>query len=231
MHGEQEIRVSWDLVQQLQNAQLHIQWDSDRFIMQIPSLRQTSIMSIACGGNHCVCLSNTGIVYSWGQGVYGQLGQGLDVDTASEPMILHKLRGKDICSVTEECCYDEQIACGQNHSLFLAANGSVYACGNGYYGQLGLEQDIDYVKECIVYDLQFSPVIIKNLLSYTITQIACGETFSLFVTDHNELIVTGLLEVPECEFDNYKTSLSIPHKVPFDKEIIQIATGTRFALV
>lgn len=59
-------------------------------------------MSIACGGNHCVCLSNTGIVYSWGQGVYGQLGQGLDVDTAFEPMVLHKLRGKDISSVTVE---------------------------------------------------------------------------------------------------------------------------------
>lgn len=74
-------------------------------------------------------------------------------------------------------------------------------------------------------------MIIKSLLSYTITQIACGETFSLFVTDHNELLVTGLLEVPESEYDTYKTSLSIPHKVSFDKEIIQIAAGTRFALV
>lgn len=52
-----------------------------------------------------------------------------------EPGLVTKLRGKDIVS----------IACGQNHSMFLSASGLVYACGNGYYGQLGLEQEIDYV--------------------------------------------------------------------------------------
>lgn len=56
-------------------------------------------MSIACGGNHNLCISSTGTVYSWGQGMYGQLGQGLDIDTATEPMALNKLRGKDITSV------------------------------------------------------------------------------------------------------------------------------------
>lgn len=74
-------------------------------------------------------------------------------------------------------------------------------------------------------------MVIKNLLSHTITQIACGETFSLFVTDKNQIIVTGLLEVPEHEFEKHKETLSIPHIVPFDHEIIQIAAGTRFALV
>lgn len=56
-------------------------------------------MSIACGGNHCLCLSNTGSIYSWGQGVYGQLGQGLDIDKSMEPLLLNKLRGKEITAV------------------------------------------------------------------------------------------------------------------------------------
>lgn len=41
-------------------------------------------------------------MYTWGQGAYGQLGQGLDVDSSSEPMILNKLRGKEIVTVSEE---------------------------------------------------------------------------------------------------------------------------------
>ena len=74
-------------------------------------------------------------------------------------------------------------------------------------------------------------MIIKSLLSYTITQIACGETFSLFVTDRNQLFITGLLEIDEEYFDNYKDVLSIPHSIDFNHEILKIAAGSRFALV
>lgn len=57
---------------------------------------------MACGGSHSACLSSSGNVYTWGQGAYGQLGQGLDVDSSSEPMILNKLRGKEIVTVREQ---------------------------------------------------------------------------------------------------------------------------------
>ena len=67
--------------------------------------------------------------------MYGQLGQGLNVLSSSQPLQIAKLKGVDIQSVS----------CGQNHSLFLSSNGTVYACGNGFYGQLGLDVGIDYV--------------------------------------------------------------------------------------
>ena len=74
-------------------------------------------------------------------------------------------------------------------------------------------------------------MVVKTLLSHTITQIACGETFSLFVSNKNELFVTGMLELPESEFDKHRDALAIPHQVPFEGEIIKITAGTRFALV
>ena len=74
-------------------------------------------------------------------------------------------------------------------------------------------------------------MIIKSLLPHTITQIACGETFSLFVTDTNQLFVTGMLEIAEEYFDYYKDTLAIPHEVHFPHEILKIAAGSRFALV
>lgn len=104
--------------------------------MQIESLKNTIILLIACGGSHSACLSSTGNVYTWGNGSYGQLGQGLDCEMIAEPRIVSKLKGKDIVS----------IVCGQNHTMFLSSSGLVYACGNGYYGQLGLTQRVDYVE-------------------------------------------------------------------------------------
>lgn len=103
------------------------------------------VMSVACGGNHSACLSTSNNVYTWGCGTYGQLGQGIDVESSFEPLLLHKLSGKEICAVGKRERDSMQVACGQNHSLFLSTNGSVYACGNGYYGQLGLDKENDYV--------------------------------------------------------------------------------------
>lgn len=102
---------------------------------RIPTFQNLPVASIACGGFHNICICSNGSVYSWGGGMYGQLGQGLNVLSSSQPLQIAKLKGVDIQSVS----------CGQNHSLFLSSNGIVYACGNGFYGQLGLDVGIDYV--------------------------------------------------------------------------------------
>ena len=107
--------------------------DSDP--QRIPTFQNLPVASIACGGFHNVCICSNGSVYSWGGGMYGQLGQGLNVLSSSQPLQIAKLKGVDIQSVS----------CGQNHSLFLGSTGIVYACGNGFYGQLGLDVGIDYV--------------------------------------------------------------------------------------
>lgn len=99
------------------------------------SLRNRKISTVACNGNHTCCLSSTGVVYAWGEGTYGQLGLGIETNIALEPKEIPGLQDKDIVNVY----------CGQNHSIFLSSTGAVYACGNGYYGQLGLTPGIDYV--------------------------------------------------------------------------------------
>ena len=39
------------------------------------------------------------MVYTWGEGLYGQLGHGIEVDHLFEPTILSKLVGKEIINV------------------------------------------------------------------------------------------------------------------------------------
>lgn len=71
----------------------------------------------------------------------------------------------------------------------------------------------------------------KSLSGHVITQIACGETFTLFLTKENRLFVTGMLECVEDTFDSLKHDLGVPHEIPFNEEIVKISAGTRFALV
>ena len=43
-------------------------------------LSRVFFTSISIGGGHCVAVTDTGLVYTWGRGRYGQLGHGDDAD-------------------------------------------------------------------------------------------------------------------------------------------------------
>ena len=64
-----------------------------------------------------------------------------------------------------------------------------------------------------------------------VTQVACGETFSLFLTNRNRLIVTGMLECMEDAYDQLKDKLAVPHEVPFGETVLSIAAGSRTVLI
>ena len=48
-----------------------------------------NIQSVALGIHHAVAITNTGIVYSWGRGINGQLGHG---EIANEVLFLNGMQ-------------------------------------------------------------------------------------------------------------------------------------------
>lgn len=102
---------------------------------KVAALENTTVVLISCGGYHSACITSDGRVLTWGHGAYGQLGQGLETTTLNAPREVEAVRGKEIVDVI----------CGQNHTLFLSREGRVLACGNNYFGQLGLSAGVDYV--------------------------------------------------------------------------------------
>ena len=101
----------------------------------LPALRKHRIMQIATGAKHCLAVSKSGSLFSWGTGRNGRLGHGTTVDSML-PVYVAAFKGKKVI----------QVACGWSHSMCIASDGYAYAWGKGSDGQLGLASTKDEVR-------------------------------------------------------------------------------------
>ncbi|MCL6591934.1 MAG: putative Ig domain-containing protein [Firmicutes bacterium] len=85
----------------------------------------SGVISIAAGAGHSLALKSDGTVWAWGRNWDGQLGNGTSVNYETTPVPVQGLSGVIF------------IACGQNHSLALKSDGSIWTWGKNNYGQLG----------------------------------------------------------------------------------------------
>jgi alpha-tubulin suppressor-like RCC1 family protein len=66
-------------------------------------------------------------LYTWGQGVLGQLGHG-DEKPQNQPRLIVSFLGTNV----------KAVSCGNQHTAVLLESGEVYCFGRGNFGQLGL---------------------------------------------------------------------------------------------
>eukprot|EP01125_Pyxidicula_operculata_P008154 TRINITY_DN275_c0_g1_i10.p1 TRINITY_DN275_c0_g1~~TRINITY_DN275_c0_g1_i10.p1 ORF type:complete len:731 (+),score=199.22 TRINITY_DN275_c0_g1_i10:36-2228(+) len=90
----------------------------------VKALKDVKIVKVSCGQQHTLALADDGKVYSWGLGIFGQLGHG-NVSDKGEPALVDMLSHEKITQVT----------CGAHHSLALTDDGRVYTWGSSEYGQ------------------------------------------------------------------------------------------------
>uniref|UniRef100_F6XNP5 Serine/threonine-protein kinase Nek8 n=1 Tax=Ornithorhynchus anatinus TaxID=9258 RepID=F6XNP5_ORNAN len=86
-----------------------------------------TIKHVACGDLFAACLSDRGIIMTFGSGSSGSLGHGSFTDVG-QPKIVEALLGYEMV----------QVACGASHVLALSAEREVFAWGRGDSGRLGL---------------------------------------------------------------------------------------------
>ena len=89
----------------------------------------TGVEGISAGANHTMCLKSDGTVWAVGLNNAGQLGDGSNVNR-SNPVQVVDAGGSSLNGVV-------RIAMGQYHSTYLKSDGTVWAAGRNYYGQLG----------------------------------------------------------------------------------------------
>ncbi|KAK1946664.1 RCC1 and BTB domain-containing protein 2 [Phytophthora citrophthora] len=142
-----------------------------------------TITTICAGSTHNLAMSATGDVFSWGNGVDGQLGHG---STVSEWVPRQLAFFKDLSIVS--------ISCGTSHSMAVARTGIVYTWGSGAEGQLGLDLVGDPSVNTVDQNVQVPhPVAIHKGATQrvAIRSIVAKNNVSLALDDRDRLFVWG----------------------------------------
>ncbi|KAH8236688.1 hypothetical protein KR026_008374 [Drosophila bipectinata] len=131
-------------------SHINVAVSSENAVYSIPSClhqfpgRQFRVKQLECGHEHAVLLNGNGDVYSWGNGLRGQLGQSV-LKMEETPHLLEALAGIKIT----------RIAAGGWHSAAISAFGDLYTWGLNCSGQLGIRvmKPGGLLKEPTVYPL------------------------------------------------------------------------------
>ena len=92
------------------------------------------VVFVAAGGNHTVAVRAGGGLVTWGEGCFGKLGHD---DTGNRPVPTLVGAGAFGGSAVV------MAACGPEHTLAVPRDGTLWACGRGSDGRLGLDDERD----------------------------------------------------------------------------------------
>ena len=129
-------------------------------------IQALSLGGCGLGGGRGLALSADGLLWSWGDNAYGQLGIGSTTSSLSPAAITLPV-GSTV----------KKIASGGFHSLVLMTNGSVWGWGRGNNGQLGTGSSTN----------KTSPAQMSTPQGSVIVDISCGELFSYLLKSEDVL--------------------------------------------
>ncbi|KAJ8266529.1 hypothetical protein GJAV_G00131490 [Gymnothorax javanicus] len=160
--------------------------------------QETRVLQVACGRAHSLVLTDSEGVFSLGNNAYGQCGRKIVEDEVySGSHAIHKIEGFDSRVV--------QVACGQDHSLFLTEMGTVYACGWGADGQTGLGH----------HNISPCPMPVKgDLAGVKVQQVTSYGDCSLAVSQNGHLFGWGNSEYLQLSAVTEATQINSPRLLP-----------------
>ncbi len=164
--GEYSIRLA-----AVSSASVYITYEEAFTISVVPGMVEPKL---AAGGQHTVLLSADGTVYTFGRGLWGQLGHGDQVDRWVPIPIEHEnLSGHTIIDV----------AAGLRHTVLLSADGTVLTFGSGSSGQLGHGDNQNRFVP--------TPIEYQGLDGYIITGAAAGMSQTILTASDGTAFTFG----------------------------------------
>ncbi|PKA56532.1 Ultraviolet-B receptor UVR8 [Apostasia shenzhenica] len=132
----------------------------------IASLVDCDFVQVSCGRTITIALTVTGLVFTMGSSMHGQLGNPQAEDT-SITMVEGSLKSEFV----------KDISSGSFHVAVLTTKGNVYTWGKGDNGRLGLGDTKD----------RDSPSIVEALQDRSVQNIVCGSSFTTAICLHKSL--------------------------------------------
>lgn len=118
------------------------------------------------GWTHFMAQTDTGIIYSWGRGDYGQLGRSLPQGTTFSY----------IPAPVDTKIQVHSFVCGSEHTLFLSDGGNVYAVGWNEHGLCATGDEVNVV----------TVTLVRSLENRTVLCIGCGGGHCFAITQDTE---------------------------------------------
>ncbi|KAL1402875.1 hypothetical protein pipiens_005886 [Culex pipiens pipiens] len=137
--------------------------------MLVQALDGKNVTHMCAGQYHNAVVAN-GLLYTWGWGIFGQLGHGTVAD-CPKPKVVEFFRKKNV----------QQITLGHAHTLVLCKQDAntrnvLYVFGSNHYGQLGLGQEDKFN---VTVDTRNGKSFVLSLVP---RRVELGEEISLITT-------------------------------------------------
>jgi len=159
----------------------------------------------SCNAAHAIAIDKSNQAYGWGRNEGFVLGSkfGEDAKVVPTPQII----ASDI----------QAAALGKSHTLFLKTDGTIYALGQNKLGQCALRGNVKQsgvLKACIVSGSR------KDDATGKFIKIACGEDFSVALSDQGVIYTTG-----SAQFGQLASGETGEHFVSANKLAFNISFG------
>jgi alpha-tubulin suppressor-like RCC1 family protein len=164
------------------------------------------ITAISAGVRHSLALRDDGTVWAWGRNAEGQIGDNTTVGRRLSPVRVH-----DLDNVVA-------ISAGYDHSLALKSDGTVWAWGDDWYGQLGKGTTLD---------MSNVPVQVSGLTD--VVKVAAGVYHSMALKSDGTVWAWGLNFAGQLG-DGTSVDKSVPAKVVDLNNIVEITAGNEHSL-
>ncbi|KAM8902852.1 serine/threonine-protein kinase Nek8 isoform 2-T3 [Spinachia spinachia] len=129
-----------------------------------------TIKSVSCGDLFTTCMTDRGIIMTFGSGSNGCLGHG-NFNDVTQPKIVEALLGYELV----------QLSCGASHVLAVTNEKEVFAWGRGDNGRLGLGTQ----------DTHNSPQQVCLPGEFEAQRVVCGVDCSMIISTQYSIVASG----------------------------------------